>query len=129
MMPADLGAERVRDLRAQRDELAATLAKVVPLRPPPSRLCSPDAIRRFQASLRDLFLSGDTALTKNDLRFLVSEVVITGNRVELVARASSAIELMASGTDEPRGVSPSPQVRPTVVEWLQLLDSNQRPGG
>ncbi len=58
---AALGAERVAELKAKRDELRQTLAKVVPLRAPPPNLYSEASIKKFQESLRTIFLSRDNA--------------------------------------------------------------------
>ncbi|MDC3956857.1 recombinase zinc beta ribbon domain-containing protein [Polyangium jinanense] len=137
---AELGGERVRELRARREELMSTLSKVVPLRPPPAHLYSQVSISRFQRSLRELFLSDDPALTRNYLRFLVEEIVVTGDQIDLVARTAAAIQMMAAAGSGPAPIAGHksteagvcnhpPQVRTTVVDWLQLLDSNQRPGG
>jgi hypothetical protein len=64
-------------LQARRDELAATLTKVVPLTSPPSHLYAETTIARFQQTIRDLFLGADQTLAQNYLRFLVDCVDIT----------------------------------------------------
>jgi hypothetical protein len=71
-------------------------------------------------------LSGDNALTKNYLRFLVDKIVVNGPNVQMVTRSEAVVRMMAaSGTstaraavERDRGVSPT-----MVVGWLRLLDS------
>jgi hypothetical protein len=119
---------RLAELKVKREELQATLRKVVLLRPPPPNLYTEASIGRFQSSIRSIFLSGDNALTKNYLRFLVEKIVVNGPKVQMVTRSEAVIQMMAAnGT---RVADPNPANSPTIaVEWLRLLDSNQRPGG
>lgn len=131
-MATELGADRVVELKAKRNELRKTLGKVVLLRPPPPNLYTEASIGRFQSSIRSIFLSRDNALTKNYLRFLVEKVIIDGAHVQMVTRSEAVVQMMAAGgttTAEPTQER-DPAVSPTfVVDWLRLLDSNQRPGG
>ncbi len=94
-LPADLGIERLRELKARREELEETLAKVVPLKAPPY-LYTEANIRRFQADLKNIFLSARTPMTKNYLRFLVEEIVITDDRVEISLKPRSALAMMSA---------------------------------
>jgi len=61
---ADVVLPRLRELQTRRDELAATLAKVVPLTAPPSHLYAETTIARFQQTIRDLFLGADQTLAR-----------------------------------------------------------------
>jgi hypothetical protein len=127
-----LGADRVGELKAKLEELQQTLRKVVPLRPPPPNLYTDASITKFQSSIRSIFLSGDNALTKNYLRFLVDKIVVNGQRVQMVTRSEAVVRMMAAGGGATPGtaVERDPGVSPTFdVGWLRLLDSNQRPGG
>ncbi len=128
-MPSELGTERIVELAARRDELRQTLAKVVPLQPPPPYLYKDETIRRFQAQLREVFLGGENALTKNYLKFLVEQIVITDDHVKLVARTDAALRMMATGQGgEPAGDDPA--CSPTFdLRWLRRRVSNPRPGG
>ena len=128
-MPDDLGADRVRELRARRVELDAALAKVVPLRPPPPHLFTEAAMARFQQSVRALFLDGN-ALTKHYLRHLVAEVVVTDGDVVIRGKGDAVLTKMAASTRTPSpGLPQGEGVLTSGVDWLRLLDSNQRPGG
>ena len=126
---ADLGAERIPELKAKRTELQQTLAKIVPLRTPPPYLYSEPSIQKFQASLRKIFLSNDATLTKNYLRFLVEKIVVTGAKVQMVTRSAAVVRMMAGANggaalaaDRDPSVSPSFE-----VGWLPIWDSNCRP--
>jgi site-specific DNA recombinase len=128
---AALGAERVVELKAKRDDLQQTLRKLVLLRPPPPNLYTESRITKFQNSIRSIFLSKDNALTKNYLRFLVDKIVVTGPTVQMVTRSEAVVRMMAGANggspaalDRDRGVSPAFE-----VGWLRLQDSNLRPGG
>jgi site-specific DNA recombinase len=127
---ADVVLPRLRELQAKRDELVEALGKVVPLRPPPAHLYAETTIRRFQQTVRDLFLSADTTLARNYLRFLVERIIVRGNELEIRGKTDAAEALLASPPD---AASPSARPAETVlvsaVGWLQLLDSNQGPGG
>jgi site-specific DNA recombinase len=127
-----LGTERVVELRAKRADLQQTLSKVVLLRPPPPNLYTEASITKFQSSIRSIFLSGDNALTKNYLRFLVDRIVVNGSHVQMVTRSEAVVRMMAAGgvATAGAGVERDPAVSPTfAVGWLRLQDSNLRPGG
>lgn len=118
---ADLGIDRVTELKAKRSELQQTLAKVVPLRSPPPHLYSDASIKKFQASLRSIFLSNDTSLTKNYLKFLVEKIVVTSEKVQLVTRSEAVVRMMAAGNGAPAGAAePASAVSPSIgVGWLR----------
>jgi len=59
---------------------------------------------------------------------LVEKIVVSGSKVQMVTRSEAVIQMMAA-TGTPVA-APDPANSPTIaVEWLRLLDSNQRPGG
>ena len=127
-----LGGERVTELKAKREELQEMLRKVVPLRPPPPNLYTEASLKKFQDSIRSIFVSGDNALTKNYLRFLLEKVVVTGAQVQLVMRNEAVARMMVATSAGGGNAAPErdPAVSPTfVVDWLRLQDSNLRPGG
>lgn len=126
-LPREAGAGRVLELQAKRDEIASALAKVVPLRPPPPHLHGDAALERFQKRVKQIFFEGDRALTRNYLRFLVDRIVVNGPTVEISMKAAEAAALIALPADA--ALTAPDEVRTTVGDWLQLLDSNQGPGG
>ena len=77
-------------------------------------------MRKFQASLRALFLEG-TALTKHYLRFLVAEIVVLDGDVTIRGKREAVLTMLAAG-----GSTPDPAfttgggVLTSVVDWLRL---------
>jgi site-specific DNA recombinase len=121
-MATALGADRVVELKAMRDELQQQLRKVVLLRPPPPNLYTEARIQTFRDSIRSIFLSGDNALTKNYLRFLVDKIIVNGPKVQMVTRSEAVVRIMAAGGTTV--AEPDPANSPAfAVEWLRLLDS------
>src|SRR6266542_553964 len=125
---ADVIMPKLRDLRGKRDELAATLSKIVPLRAVPPYLYNETTIRKFQENIRELFLSKDTSLTRNYLRFLVQDITVRGAEITIRGRTDAAVALLASGAEP--GTSPlnqSSAVLTSVVDWRPRRDLNARP--
>ena len=137
-MPAATAAERLRELRALRDELRSAIAKVVPIKPPPSSALSDDTIERFRTNMRDALLSGGP-LARTYLRFLVERIDVKrreggGWDVRITARKGSAMKLLyatatADGVKNPPGLITTGGVLTCVADQLRELDSNQRPIG
>ena len=117
---ADVVLPRLRELQARRDELAATLAKVVPLTAPPSHLYAETTIARFQQTIRDLFLGANQTLAKNYLRFLIDRVDISGNELTIHGKTGAAVALLAAGPDAPQSatVNPAEVVLTSAGGWL-----------
>jgi hypothetical protein len=132
---ADVVLPRLRELTAQRDELAATLAKVVPLHRPPPHLHTEATLERFQGMRRQVFLIGQSSMTRNYLRFLVERIEAgptkaEGTAMNVVDNTGAAVALMASvGPQLSAPVNPQGPALSCVNDWLQLQDSNLGPGG
>jgi hypothetical protein len=56
---------------------------------------------RFQAAIRDIFVSADTPVAKNHLNFLIEQIVVHHDRIEIKAKPLNALAFMAA--------APSPQ--------------------
>ena len=54
----------------------------------PAHLYAETTIRRFQRTVRDLFLSADSTLAKNYLRFLVEQITAKGNELEIPGKTT-----------------------------------------
>jgi hypothetical protein len=65
----------------------------------PPHLYNETTIRKFQESIRELFLSKDTSLTRNYLRFLVQDITVRGPEITIRGRTDAAVALLASGAD------------------------------
>jgi site-specific DNA recombinase len=126
----DVVAPRLRELREQRDGLAKTLRDLAPLAPAPKDLLTDATLKKFQDTIRDIFVSKDTPMTKNYLRFLIERIDVFEDRIEVQAKAKNAVALMAHGPLAKTGAVNHPEaVLAKGGEWLQLQDSNLRPGG
>jgi hypothetical protein len=126
----DVVAPRLRDLGVQRAGLVETLDGLQALAPAPKDLLADETIKKFQDKLRDIFISNDTPMTKNYLRFLVEKIDVLDDRVVIEAKARNAVAMMAHPAPlEPGDVNHPEPVLAKGREWLRLLDSNQRPGG
>ena len=117
----DVGAERLRELKAKRDDVARTLEKLKPLHGVPPYLYKPETIERFQERLREAFLSRDRGTARAYLRNLVDHIVVGEDEIIIEARANVALAMMA----EPRVSLPTEgTVLTTVVDWHARRDSN-----
>lgn len=119
----DVVAPKLRTLRAEHEKLVETLGSLKPLTAPPKGLLTDATIENFQDTIRDIFVSADTPMTKNYLRFLVERIVVGEDRIEIQAKAQNAVAFMGRMAQEPG------EVLAKESEWLRLQDSNQRPGG
>jgi site-specific DNA recombinase len=121
----DVVAPRLRELRAERENLQHDLGNLQPLAPAPKNLLTDETIQKFQDKLRDIFISNDTPMTKNYLRFLVEEIVVFDDRVVIKAKARNAVVMMAH--PEPLAMGGANHPDPVLTkggDWLRLLDSN-----
>ncbi|HVY26080.1 MAG TPA: recombinase family protein [Polyangiaceae bacterium] len=119
----EVGAERLRELRAKRDEVIRTLAKLKPLHTIPPYLYKTETIQRFQARLREAFLSGDRGTARVYLNHLVDHIVVGEDEITIEARANVAIAMMAAPTSRASGASEG-VVLADVVDWRAPQDSN-----
>ena len=115
----DVVAPRLRELREQREKLTTVLADLKPLDEPPKHLLTDATIAKFQDTLRDIFISADTPMTKGYLRFLVDKIVVHDDRVEIQAKAMNALAFMARAPDlEPGDVNRPELVLAKGGNWL-----------
>jgi site-specific DNA recombinase len=115
----DVVAPRLRELRKQRTALVETLDGLEPLAPAPKDLLADETIRNFQNKLRDIFISADTPITKNYLRFLVEKIEVLDDRVVIEAKARNAVALMADPAPvEVDGVNHPEPVLAKGGRWL-----------
>jgi hypothetical protein len=79
------------------------------------------AAHRFQATLRALLLGEDQTLAKSYLRFLVDQIIVRGNEIEIRGKTRSAVALLASASnsDLATGAAPPEAVLVSVGDWLR----------
>ena len=129
----DVGAERLRELKAKRDEVVRTLAKLKPMHSVPPYLYKPETIQRFQARLREAFLGGDRATARVYLQNLVDHIVVGEDEIIIEARAGAALAMMsAPGTSSPEAIKGEVLARrrlapPARIELATLALGNPRP--
>lgn len=138
-MPVALAAERLAELRARRDDLRSTLAKVVPLRVPASSVLDDDTVVRFRVMMRESLVEGGP-IARSYLRFLVERIEVRPldahrREVRISARKGNAMRLLYDATDPDRESGTPPGfvnrggVLACVADQLRDLDSNQGPSG
>lgn len=92
----DVVAPRLRELREEQAKVSEMLTNLKPLDAPPKHLLDADTIAQFQALIRDIFVSADTPATKNYLNFLIEQIVVHADRVEIKSKPLNALALMAA---------------------------------
>ena len=120
------GAERIRELQAKRTETVQALEKLKPLHSVPPYLYKPETIQRFQARLRQAFLSGDHTTARVYLQNLVDHIVVSEDEIVIEARADAAISMMA-GPRPAQAEATTGEVLADVVDWRPRAESNCRP--
>ena len=115
----DVVGPRLRELRQERESMAMTLAGVKTLDAPPQHVISDATIERFRTKVRDIFISGDTPMTKSYVRFLVGEIIVHDDRIEIHAKSTNVVALMAASSDHhPGDVNHPEAVLAKGGEWL-----------
>jgi len=117
----DVVAPRLRELRAQREKLVEALDGLHAVAPAPKNLLADETIKKFQDKLRDIFISNDTPMTKNYLRFLVERIEVLDDRIVIEAKPKNAVALMAHPEASEVGDVNHPE--PVLAEggkWLRL---------
>jgi site-specific DNA recombinase len=120
---ADVGAERLRELKAKRDEVVQALAKLRPLFRVPPYLYKPETIEGFQSRVRAALSSDDWGVRRVYLQNLIDHIVVGEESIVLEVRAGAALAMMAAS--RPASVeSTGGEVLPDVVDWHARRDSN-----
>ncbi len=125
---ADLGVDRLRDLREQQAALRRVLEKVQPLPPMPPFLYKPAVVKRFQERVRAALDGGDQKLARAYLGRLVESITITDGDVLVQGKVGGTIELMAERGKSlvtERARSRKRKVRTHVVHWYARQDSRR----
>ena len=89
----------------------------------PPYLYKSETIQRFQARLREAFLSGDRGTARVYLNHLVDHIVVGEDEIIIEARANVAIAMMAAPSSRASGANEG-VVLADVVDWRAPQDSN-----
>jgi len=91
----DAAGDRIRELKARRDELADALERAsLPCVVPPY-LYKEDTIERFRSKLREAFTNADRGVAGTYLRQLVERIVVGQEEIVVEAKAAEVIAMMA----------------------------------
>lgn len=126
---AELGPERLRALRQEREEVErqiSTTAAASP-QPLPPYLFKPEMVARFRKRFKATLADQDTGVAREYVRRLVDRIVITDGDVVVEGKVASAVALMADSAAKSGVSSAAPKVRTYVVAWHARQDSNLRP--
>lgn len=119
----DVGAERLRELKAKRDEVVQSLAKLRPLFRVPPYLYKPETMEGFQNRVRAALASENHAIRRVYLQNLLDHIVVGEESITLEVRAGAALAMMAASRPTPVE-STGTEVLPDVVDWHARRDSN-----
>jgi hypothetical protein len=122
-------APKLRVLRREHENLVETLGSLKPLTAPPKDLLTDVTIKKFQDTIRDIFISADTAMTKNYLRFLVERIVVGEDRIEIQAKANNAVAFMGRVALEPGEIHHPEAVLAKGSEWLPIRSRSRMLSG
>jgi hypothetical protein len=123
-----VGARRLSELTQRRTEISESLAKVVPMRPPP-HLYSEPTIQRFQAKLQALLLGEDRTVARSYLTLLVDSIVVEDTKITLVAKTDEALRMLAVGGATGGELTAGAVSPATVMPWLRDRAASARFGG
>jgi site-specific DNA recombinase len=118
-------AERIRELKGQRENLEHSLQHLKRPRAIPLHLFKQESIARFQRSIKSMFIQcDDRRLIKRYLQLFIEKVVINLPRVEIVAKPEVILAVLENKT-----AVRTDGVLTAVGDWLPSTDSNRGPGG
>ncbi|MBK8995681.1 MAG: recombinase family protein [Myxococcales bacterium] len=123
---AQLGADRLRALREEREDVERQLAATAMASPAPlpPYLFKPEVVERFRKRLKASLRDPDTGVAREYLRRLVDRIVISDGDVVVEGRATAAAALMAESRGGPAVSTTATKVRTHVVGWRAREDSN-----
>jgi hypothetical protein len=115
-------AERIKELKGQKEMLEAKLAEIKTSPAIPLNLYTDHSIERFQLIIRDLFLGKqDRTLTKRYLKIFIKEIVVNLPSIEIIGKTEAVIAVMKNKTAARTDV-----VLAADDVWLPLVGSNHR---
>jgi hypothetical protein len=118
-------AERIRELKGQREQLEHSLQQLKRPRAIPLHLFKDESIATFQRSIKSMFIQcDDRRLVKRYLQLFIEKIVINLPRVEIVAKPAVILAVLENKT-----AVRTDGVLTAVGDWLPSTDSNRGPGG
>jgi uncharacterized Rossmann fold enzyme len=117
----ELVGQRVQELRQERELVNSELESYQTSRPIPKMIHGPENVRTIQGSLKKLFLAPDSAVAKRYVRYLVSEIVVSGTDVRIRGNTTAFLNTLAQKNNVRTGSLP---VLTLGHNWLREQDSN-----
>jgi hypothetical protein len=118
-------AERIRELKSQREKLEHSLQELKRPRAIPLHLFKGESIASFQQSIKSMFIQcDDRRLIKRYLQLFIEKIVINLPKVEIVAKPEVILAVLENKT-----AVRTDGVLTAVGDWLPSTDSNRGPGG
>jgi site-specific DNA recombinase len=110
-------SERIKELKAKRDQIDDQLQKVQVSFIPPN-IFTERSIEDFQRTVKDLFMNPDRDFTKRYLKLFIDRITINGRQVRIEGKPGSILATMQNKTAVKTGVLTA------VNNWLPEEDSN-----
>ena len=115
-------SERIRELKAKRDQIDDQLHKAqAPVIPP--NVFTERSIEDFQKTVKDLFMNPDRDFSKRYLKLFIDRITINGRQVRIEGKPATILAAMQKKT------AVKTEVLTAVNDWLPGQDSNLQPSG
>jgi hypothetical protein len=124
---AELGVERLRGLRARREEVVRALHALSGACSLPPFLYKPETLDRFATRLRTAFADPQSDLARAYVERLIESIVLTDGDVAVHGKAVDVVAAMAEKGPIHAARNRRAKVRTYVVGWRPRDDSNVRP--
>ena len=121
-----LVADRLRDLKADEEDLTGQLDGLQDLRPLPFHLFKEDSLKSIADNLRQAFMSPEGGVTKRYLNLVVKRIEMDGERVHIETNAAA---MLAEGLPESKVRTANQAVLTIGNDWLPDVDSNHEHTG
>lgn len=115
-----LVADRLRELKAEEEDLAGQLDACHDLRPLPFHLFKEDSLKSIADNLRQAFMSPDGGVAKRYLNLVVKRIEIDGERIHIETNAAA---MLAGGLPESKVRTVNQTVLTIGNDWLAKADN------
>ena len=121
-----LVADRLRELKADEEDLTGQLDGLQDLRPLPFHLFKEDSLKSIADNLRQAFMSPEGGVAKRYLNLVVKRIEMDGERVHIETNAAA---MLAEGLPESKVRTVNQTVLTIGNDWLPDVDSNHEHTG
>lgn len=114
----ELVGSRIQELREERERANKEFQDYQTQKPIPKSVHSQESIRSIQSSLKQLFLTPDSAVAKRYVHYLVDEIVVNGPDVRIRGNTTAFLNTLAQKNNVRTGNSP---VLTLGHDWLRTV--------